>query len=581
MRNAKIVCTLGPASADEETIAAMADAGMAVARLNASHGTTDERAALLEVLDRVQAARDEPLATMLDLGGPEVRTVDVDGELTIAAGDRVRLVQDDVLTAQEIGVTVPLGELREGTTVLFDDGRLEATVTDATPDGPLVTFESGGSLGGSAGVNLPGVILDIDVVTPADEDELDLAVESGVDFVAASFVTDGEDVLAVSEAIEARGGDIPIVAKIERDAAVANIDSIIDAAHGLMVARGDLGVECPLEDVPIIQKRLIRRGHEAGVPVITATEMLDSMIEQSRPTRAEASDVANAVLDGTDAVMLSGETAIGERPVAVVETMATLVRTIEASEEYADLREQRVPPVDAGNTDAIARSARFLARDIGADAVVVASESGYTALKAAKYRPGVPIIAVAGSERVERRLALSWGIHPLFHPTESDDVIEAAVQAALESPTVGSGDTLVVLSGVMTDIDRETANTLQVHIAAERIGVGAGVVAGQVAGPIVTTDDGHIDEIPSGAILYLDESFAEELWGELDQLAGIIHERPGMTGYAAVVARELGIPMASGLVLPSSIEPGDTVTLYGDRGVVYRGDVLSRRRLGR
>lgn len=579
MRQAKIVCTLGPASSDRDTIEALASAGMDVARLNTSHGTIDERSAIIDHVQAVTGAVGRPIATMIDLRGPEIRTADVDGSVDLTAGDTIRFVNDQVLTEETIGVTLDLGGVEPGARILLDDGRIAAEITDQTEDGPVAVVRAGGTLTGRAGVNIPGVRLDVDTVSDADAEDLDLAVEAGVDFVAASFVADRDDVLAVSEALEERGGDIPIIAKIERETALDNIDGIIDAAYGVMVARGDLGVECPLEDVPIIQKQLIRRCRRAGVPVITATEMLDSMVTSSRPTRAEASDVANAVLDGSDAVMLSGETAIGDNPVGVVETMATLIETVEASDEYADIRDQRIPPADGTDTDALARSARFLARDLGASAVVVASESGFTALKTAKFRPEVPIVAVSPRTTVRRRLALSGGITPQSGalPAESGDVIKAAADAAIDTTSVTSGDTLVVLSGVMTDVDRETANTLQVHIAAERVGVGAGVVSGEVAGPVVRSDDGNIEGIPDGAILYLTKAFSGELTGDLDRLGGIIHERPGMTGYPALVARELGIPMASGLSLPNTVRSGDIVTLHGDRGVVYLGDVADRR----
>lgn len=583
MRSAKIVATLGPASSSLETIEAMAEAGMTVARLNTSHGTVSERADLIDRVDSVRQDLDLPLATMVDLRGPEIRTADVDETITLSAGDSVRIVSEEVLTEETIGVSVDLSDISSGTTILLDDGRIEASVTAVEDDGLVATIEAGGELSGQSGVNIPGVSLDIDFVTEADAADLDLAAERSVDFVAASFVEDRDDVLAVSEALEARGANIPIIAKIERDMALQNIDEIVDTAYGIMVARGDLGVECPLEQVPIIQKQLIRRCRNAGVPVITATEMLDSMVSESRPTRAEASDVANAVLDGTDAVMLSAETAVGERPVGVIEAMAELIRTVESSEEYSDLRDQRVPTAEGTYTDALARSARYLARDIGARAIVVASESGFTALKTTKFRPGVPIVAVSPDDRVLRRLSLSWGVHPELGSLadEPGGVIQSAVDTALSAEMVESGDTVVAISGVMTDVDRETANTLQIHIAAERVAVGTGVVAGDVAGPLVISEDGHIEGIPDGAVLYLPKSFQGEISGELDRLGGIMHERHGMTGYPALIARELNIPMASGVTLPSELTEGETLTLSGDRGVVYRGNVLEQPALPR
>jgi pyruvate kinase len=418
-------------------------------------------------------------------------------------------------------------------------------------------------------------------ITSADDDraELDLAVEKGVDFVAASVVTSGEDVLAVNEAIEALDAQVPIVAKIERDAAVRNLDAIVEATYAVMVARGDLGVECPLEEVPLIQKRIVRRSQAAGVPVIIATEMLDSMIHGRRPSRAEASDVANAVLDGTDAVMLSGETAVGDHPVEVVETMDRIVRAVEASDEHAELGEQRVPPADDSGTDALARSARYLARDIEAQAIVVASESGYTALKVAKFRPGVPIVAATPSDRVRRQLALSWGVSPKSADLAAGgaaSVIENAVGSAVEADFIDSGDTVVVLSGMMTQLERSTTNTLKVHVAAETLAVGRGVVSGRAVGPLARSGDGDLDAVPDGAVLYLPESFDEELDGDSGRLAGIVHGQPGMTGYPALVARELNIPMVSGVDLSPDVAEGTTVTLDGERGVLYAGDITGR-----
>ncbi|MFD1597429.1 pyruvate kinase, partial [Halobellus rarus] len=380
MRRAKIVCTLGPASDDESTIRALVDAGMSVARLNASHGTPDHRR---EVIDRIRAVDDvteEPLAAMVDLQGPEVRTAPLEEPIFLETGSEVRFAEGEEATPETVGLSYSITAARAGDTILLDDGRIEATVLRVDDDGLVARIDSGGKLGGRKGVNLPGVDLDIDLITERDRTELEVAAETEADFVAASFVRDAEDVYTISDALDELGVDIPVVAKIERAGAVENLDEIIDAAYGVMVARGDLGVEMPLEDVPIIQKRIIRKCHATGTPVITATEMLDSMIHARRPTRAEASDVANAVLDGTDAVMLSGETAIGDDPVRVVDTMDRIVRQVESSDEYAEGREQRIPTADGDSrTEALARSARYLARDVGASAIIAASESGYTA----------------------------------------------------------------------------------------------------------------------------------------------------------------------------------------------------------
>ena len=578
MRNAKIVCTLGPASDDRATIRALVDAGMSVARLNASHGTTSDRADVIRRVRAVDAATEDAVAVLVDLQGPEVRTAPLDEPIELATGSTVRFVEGTEASPEEVGLSYPIDAVSPGDTVLLDDGRIEATV-ERVDDGAVVArVDSGGTLGGRKGVNVPGVELDVDLVTDRDRAELDLAAETGADFVAASFVRSAEDVYTIADALEERGADIPVIAKIERAGAVENLEEIVDAAYGVMVARGDLGVECPLEDVPMIQKRIIRTCIEEGVPVITATEMLDSMVHARRPTRAEASDVANAVLDGTDAVMLSGETAVGDHPVRVVETMDRIVRQVERSAEYDGSREQRVPTATGeSRTEALARSARYLARDINASAVVAASESGYTALKTAKCRPGVPTIATPPHDRVRRQLALSWGVSPQYadYGEGIDDVLDQSVSGAIDAGAAESGDTVVVLSGMMTELEgTNTTNMLKVHVAAEAVATGRKILGGRVAGPLARTLDGDLSDLPDGALLSLSADFEGEFVGDPGKLGGIVDARPGMTGYPALVARELSIPMISGAPLPDDVPDGTTLTLDAERGVVYEGNVI-------
>ncbi|MFB6170291.1 MAG: pyruvate kinase [Haloarculaceae archaeon] len=576
-RNAKIVCTLGPATADAETVRSLADAGMSVARINTSHGTVESRAALVETTQEVGHTHDDPLAVMLDLQGPDVRTADVDDPVTLEQGSTVRLEPGDTVSPERVGISTSIAAVSPGDRVLVDDGRIETVVEGVEGESVVVRVESGGEVGGHKGINVPGVDLDLDVVTEKDQADLDLAVEYDVDYVAASFVSSADDVLAVGSELEARDAAIPLVAKIERASAVDDLDAIVDAADGVMVARGDLGVECPFEDVPLIQKRIIRAGQEAGTPVITATEMLDSMVHSSRPTRAEASDVANAVLDGTDAVMLSAETAVGDHPVRVVETMDRIVRQVERSEEYAELRDQRVPGVSAGRTDALARSARYLARDLDASAVVVATESGYTARALSKFRPAVPIVAATPDEAVRRRLSLSWGVQAeraTYAGGGADAVIEEAVQTSLDAGIVESGDTVVVLSGMMTELEgADTTNLLKVHVAAETLAVGRAVVDGRVTGPVEFVEGGTVTDVPEDAILVLPEGYEGTLAVEDARVGGIVSADPGLTSYPAMVARELGVPMVSAASLPASVEAGDVVTLDGERGTVYAGRI--------
>jgi len=579
MRNAKIVCTLGPASSDRETIRSLADAGMSVARLNASHGSTDHRRTVIDRVREVDEELTEPLAVMVDLKGPEVRTAEIDSPVMLETGSEVVFAEGDTSTPEFVGLTVSITECEPGDTILLDDGRIEARVVEVDGEEVVAEIISGGKLQSRKGVNIPGLDLDIELITEGDEKELQLAADKRADFVAASFVRDGEDVYKIIDKLEEFGDpDIPVIAKIERAGAVENLDEIISAADGVMVARGDLGVECPLEDVPIVQKRIIKKCVDAGVPVITATEMLDSMIHTRRPTRAEASDVANAVLDGTDAVMLSGETAIGDHPVRVVETMADIVNGVEATDEYAENIEQRVPAAkDQSRTEALSRSARYLARDIGASAVVAASESGYTARKTAKFRPQVPIVATTPNDRVRRQLAVVWGVIPRYFEYQDnvETVLEGSVQAALDTSVAESGDTVVALSGMVSSLEQtQTTNMLKVHVAAERIAEGKQIVGGRVAGPLVRLDDGDLSDVPEGAILSLSADFDGEFAGDMEKIGGIVDAREGMTGYPAVIARELGIPMLSGAVIPDDIDDGATLSIDAERGVVFDGDVL-------
>lgn len=578
MRRAKIVCTLGPASDSRETIVELVEAGMSVARLNASHGSTEHRATVVERVREVARELEEPVATMVDVPGPEIRTAPLAKPVEIEAGSERHLVAGGDVTDEVIGLSASLSAVEPGDRVLLDDGRIEATVTRIENGRVTVHIDSGGQLGGRKGVNVPGRDLGLAFVDEDDRAELQMAADLGVDYVAASFVGSADDILEVEAVLEEFGADIPIVAKVERATAVENRAEILEAADGVMVARGDLGVECPLEQVPLMQKRLIRDAQRAGVPVITATEMLDSMVSARRPTRAEASDVANAVLDGTDAVMLSAETAVGDHPVHVVETMARIVRDVEGSEEYAESREQRVPPAGAARTDAIARSARYLARDVDAEAVVTVTESGYTAYKVAKYRPAVPVVAVTPDEAVRRRLALLWGVTPRYQPTPDGGAAELIDRAATEAIDAGiteSGDTVVVLAGMMTDLEgANTTNTMKVHLAAEVLATGRGIQSGQAAGPVFVAPDGDLSGCPDSAVLVLPEGFDGEFVGDLSAVAALVAADPGTTSYAAMVARELGVPMVGGV--EQSLPEGAVVTVDGNRGVVYESEVVER-----
>ena len=450
----KIVATIGPACEAPDALDAMIEAGMNAARINLSHGSHAEHA---ERIARVRAAaerRGVPLAVMIDTKGPEVRTAPVGGDpVRLFAGDAFQIhVDGRGATADGTSVTytdLPR-EVDAGVTVLIDDGAIELRVVEVAAESVRCEVVRGGELGGRKSLHVQGVRLALPALSDADRDDLRFAVEQRVDWIAASFVRSGDDVKRIRETLHALGGDIPIIAKIEDPEGVANLDDIIDAADGTMVARGDLGVALPVAEVPLVQKRVIRATVSMGKPVITATQMLDSMERNARPTRAEATDVANAIFDGTSAVMLSGETARGRHPIESVRTMAELAREAErALGEYGDL--QRMPPRAPRNvTEAVAGAAVALARELRAAAIVSLTETGLAARSLSRHRPACPIVAVTACPRVVRRLALSWGVAPLLHASEDDDEARIRVGAAHVAARglARPGDLVVATAGV-------------------------------------------------------------------------------------------------------------------------------------
>jgi pyruvate kinase len=456
VRKTKVIATIGPACDSTARIAQMIQAGMNVARLNFSHGTHDEHR---ERLLRVRGASRElgaHLAVMLDTKGAEIRTGMVEsGSVELAEGAPFSLFIGDVLGTKE-GVSVSYSklahEVKLGSGILLDDGRIELRVVRLSDDAIRCEVVRGGELSSRAGVNVPDASLTLTSLDTDRRDDLRFAVEHDFDYIAASFVKSAADVLEIRRFLEEQGAEIPIIAKIENREAVENLDEIVAAAAGTMVARGDLGVELAVEEVPLVQKRIIRTTVMSGKPVITATQMLDSMERNSRPTRAEASDVANAILDGTSAVMLSGETAKGRYPVEAVRTMASLALKAEASlSVYGDLQ-QILPRETDVVTDAVAQAAMNIARDLDAAAILTLTASGRTSRSISKYRPDCPILAVTRSEQVARKLALNWGVMAVPFEGEGDDDDESQVRFGVErARALGlaqPGDVVIVTAGI-------------------------------------------------------------------------------------------------------------------------------------
>ena len=455
MRKTKIICTMGPAVDNEEMLRALMLTGMDAARFNFSHGTHESHLATLNKVRRIRDELGAAVATILDTKGPEIRIKTFEnGPVTLREGDKFTLTTRDVPgDAGIVSVTYAdlHKELESGCRVLIDDGLIELTVDGIQGQDIACTVRSGGTLSNNKSINIPGVSIHLPSLTEKDRDDLRFAAEQDFDFVAASFVRKASDVEDVRACLKSYGGDnIRIISKIENREGVDNLDEIIDASDGIMVARGDLGVEIPAYEVPILQKRMIKETSMAGKPVITATQMLDSMIRNPRPTRAEVSDVANAVFDGTSCVMLSGETASGKHPVEAVQTMVDTINAAEQATDYwGRFRRFEFTPGRSIN-DAVTHTCCQTAMDLEADAILTPTQTGHTARMIARFRPACPIVALTTTERARRQLAISWGVQPLLagYVDSTDRLFSMCVQSALKEGAVQSGQMVVITAGV-------------------------------------------------------------------------------------------------------------------------------------
>jgi pyruvate kinase len=475
MLRTKIVCTLGPASSDEATIRAFIEAGMAVARINFSHGTHQDQARRIKMVRRLAAGIDRPLAILADLQGPKLRVGLLSPEgMRLVQGETVTIVnQPSATEPAKIPLPHPevLHDVQPGDRILLDDGLLELQVLDGDDERVRARVIAGGVLTSRKGLSLPRTGLKMPSITDKDRVDAAFAVEQQVDYFALSFVRCDDDVRHLRTYLEELGADTPIIAKIEKPEALDCIEEILAVADGLMVARGDLGVEAPAEEVPIAQKRIIHACNEASKPVITATQMLDSMIRNPRPTRAEASDVANAILDGSDAIMLSGETAIGRYPVETVRTMARIAGVTERSMPYQDWLQRTLPIGSRSVMDAIAQVACETAAELGAKAIITSTVSGSTARRVASHRPPTPIVAPTPHRATYRRLALVWGVEPLLVDqfADTDAMIVTVVGAARARGLVQDGDLVIITAGVPLG-GMGLTNMLKVHRVGEEKG---------------------------------------------------------------------------------------------------------------
>ncbi|HEX9016222.1 MAG TPA: pyruvate kinase [Chloroflexota bacterium] len=468
MRRTKIVCTIGPASSSEETLRAMIRAGMDVARLNFSHGTHESHAALISAVRRAAGEEGKVVAILQDLQGPRIRVGEIaDGSATLLAGATFVLTTSEVPGSAESATVhgAPLPQdVKVGDHILLDDGAIELQVVETRPTEVVCRVVVGGTLKPHKGLNGPGRTLSVPSITDKDVEDVVFGIEQRVDYVALSFVRSADDVNRLREIMAQHGAAIPIMSKIEKHEAVAAFDEILEASNAIMVARGDLGIEVPAEQVPLLQKMIVAKSRAAGKPVVTATQMLDSMIRNPRPTRAEVNDVANAILDGTDATMLSGETAAGLYPVEAVATMARIAETTDAALPYASLVRETSATPPRNTADAIGQAACEMSFELGARAIVAFTESGYTARTVAKHRPPCRLVAATPSETTLRRLALIWGVEPFLAPESesTEDMLRNVVGLAVKAGRASQGDLLVITAGLPLPASGRT-NLLKLH----------------------------------------------------------------------------------------------------------------------
>lgn len=577
MRRTKIVCTIGPASEELHTIKTLIQKGMDVARINFSHGNREIHADRIKKIRQASRQLGKRVAILVDTRGPEIRIKEFQqGEVKLVEGEHFTLTTAEISgDRRKVSVTyqgLP-GDLKEGDRILLDDGLIELQVVKTTPVEIETVVIHGGNLSSRKGLNLPGIAISLPVFSPEDERDIEFAMQENVDFIAASFIRNAADIFAIRYLIEKNKAEAQIIAKIENLEGVENFTEILQAADGIMIARGDLGVEIPAEDVPLVQKKLITACNLAGKPVITATQMLDSMVRSSRPTRAEASDVANAIFDGTDAVMLSGETAIGAFPCEAAETMARIAKRTEEALDYKELLENFQLVVDHSVTDAISYATCRAAQDLGAAAIISATQSGHTARMVSKYKPKAPIIAVTPSEKVAAALTLTWGIYPLLCPptASTDEIFNTAVKVALEAELIHNGDLIILTAGVPVGVPG-TTNFLRIETIGEIIIQGQGVGKAAVTGIVYLARNAEEAlEIKENQILVCIDTDKKYL-PAMEKAGAIITEAGGLTSHAAIVGLNLGKPVVVGATAATKeLSTGQLITVDAARGLIYRG----------
>ena len=580
MRKTKIICTLGPSTDKEGVLRDLIANGMNVARFNFSHGSHEEHLGRLEKLKALREELGKPVAALLDTKGPEIRLKDFkNGVENLVAGQTFTLTTRDVEGTNEIcSITykdLPM-DVEPNGTIMLDDGLIKLQIQTVNDTDIVCTVLNNGKIKNKKGVNVPGVHLSMPYMSQRDKDDIIFGIQQGYDFIAASFVRTAQDVYDIRNLLNQYDSNIRIIAKIENREGVNNIDSILAAADAVMVARGDLGVEIDFTELPGIQKTIIDRSFSFGKPIVTATQMLDSMIVNPRPTRAEISDVANAIYDGTSAIMLSGETAAGAYPVEALKTMSAIAERTEQEGFHLRSRQMDSNPGKISVSDATAHAACLTARDVNAAAIVTVSESGTTARLLSKYRPQQPIIACVMREQVQRQLSLSWGITPLMmslaHST--DELIEMSTALAKENGYLHNGELAVVTAGVPVGVSG-TTNMIKIHMVGNCLATGVGVgpenndVASGKACVCRTMDEVRAKFKP-GMVLVV-PSTSNEMLSFVRDAAALVVEEPGLNSHAAIAGKALLKPTVVGAAgATSHIRDGLMVAVDCAHGSVQR-----------
>ena len=577
MRRTKIIATIGPATESPEAIAHLIEAGMDVARLNLSHGKSEEHWRRFQTISEVSRQMDKIVAILVDTRGPEVRIGKLKEEgVHLKKGAPLVLTTAPVTgDVERIPVNYPdlPQDLTPDKLILIDDGLISLRVEEIAGEEICCRVLQGGLLKSDKGLNLPGSGLGLPSLGEADRVDLKKALELGVHFIALSFTRCRDDIIELRRFLEEEHGEAKIIAKIEDDSGLNNFRQILKIADGIMVARGDLGVELPEEEVPLLQKRIIHQCNRAGKPVITATQMLESMIEHPRPTRAEASDVANAILDGTDAVMLSGETAVGSYPVETVETISRIAQRAEEALDFEKLLSESERHVEKTVTDAISFSSCHTAQELGAAAIITPTESGQTARMVAKHRPSAPIVAVTPGYGVAAQLKLTWGVIPVLCPPAetTDEMFLSSTKTAQQAGLIRDGDLIVFTAGVPVGVSG-TTNLLRVETVGEIIVQGTGIGKSAAYGTAaLITQPSDLEKVEEGQIIITAATDGAYL-PALEKAAAFVIEEGGLTSHGAIMALHLDRPAIVGAEKSTRlISQGDLITVDSVRGLVYRG----------